>query len=233
VHLDGSLQGGSLASDRPALRQRIVLLGPPASGKGTQGELIAKRFGIVPTSSGALLREESRRGTELGRRADDYTEKGQLVPDELILKLVEGWLEQQGERFVLDGFPRTLPQGQALEELLQARGSRLDVVFLFRVSEEEIGRRVLNRVTCDECGEIFRLGQQVQTVEDRCPACGGRLSRRKDDTLEVLSARMEEYHVKTEPLVAFYRQRGILRELDGDVSPEAVFEEISQVLEHA
>lgn len=215
------------------LKRRIVLLGPPASGKGTQAELIKARYGIEPTSTGAMLRDEKRRGTQLGIEADHLTSQGQLVPDALILELVSRWLTINGDSFVFDGFPRTLSQGRELERLLEKRKLPLDFVFFFNVAPEEIRNRVLHRVTCEACGRIFSTGLQVHSAEESCPVCGGKLGRRSDDTLEALERRMVEYREKTEPLVPFYRSRGVLVELAAASSPETVFAEISSILEGA
>ncbi len=210
-----------------ALRTRVVLLGPPASGKGTQAERIRGAYGIETTSSGEMLREEARKGSALGLEADRLTAQGQLAPDAMILQLVEAWLSSARERFVFDGFPRTLPQGEALEGLLERLGKPLDAVLFFNLPESVIADRVLNRVNCSQCGGIFSTGE----VEAACPNCGGPLFRRKDDTLEALSRRLEAYHAKTEPLVDFYRERGKLFVLDAAQEPDAVFHDITNVLE--
>ena len=215
------------------MKKRIVLLGPPASGKGTQAELIKERFEIEPTSPGAMLRDEMRRGTPLGIEADSYTSHGQLVPDSLVIQLVKSWLEKHDGSFVFDGFPRTIAQAEALEVILSERNTPLDVVFFFSLEEEGIRNRVLRRVSCEKCGRIFGAGFHFDPARQACPVCEGALIRRKDDTLEALEQRMEEYRQKTEPLVEFYRQRGLLRELFADARPETVFAEISSVLEIA
>jgi len=215
------------------VKKRIVLLGPPASGKGTQAEMIKDRFQIEPTSPGAMLRDEMRRGTPLGIEADSYTSHGQLVPDSLVIELVKSWLETHDGSFVFDGFPRTIAQAEALESILAARNTPLEVAFFFEIRVERIRERVLNRVSCEECGRIFGAGFHFDSARQACPVCSGKLIRRKDDTLEALEQRMEEYRQKTEPLVKFYRQRGILHELCADARPETVFSEISTVLEAA
>ena len=214
-----------------SLKQRMVLLGPPASGKGTQAERIQARYGLAVTSTGAMLRAEAQAGSELGRAAEAHTNRGELVPDELILDLVAEWLEEHNGAFVFDGFPRTLGQGIALEQLLAERGTPLDVVFFFQTSEEVIHDRVLNRLTCHSCGHVFRMGLQVPNEDAACLHCGGKLGRRSDDNEAVLKDRLAQYHEKTEPLVSFYRERGILMELSANESPDAVFSQIVNVLE--
>ena len=215
------------------MKKRIVLLGPPASGKGTQAEMIKERYQIEPTSTGALLRDELRRGTALGIEADRFTSQGQLVPDSVVIQLVGSWLDAHNGAFVFDGFPRTIAQAEALETLLKARGTPLDLVFFFNTPAEVIQDRVLRRVGCEQCGRIFGAGLHFDHGHQVCPACGGNLIRRKDDTLEALAQRMEEYREKTEPLVDFYRTRGILHELSAFARPEEVFAQINSVLDAA
>lgn len=195
--------------------------------------MIQARYQIEPTSPGAMLREELRQGTPLGIEADRFTSRGQLVPDAVVTLLVENWLALHDGAFVFDGFPRTLGQAQSLCEILQKRGTPLEVVFFFNVPIEVIRSRVTNRRTCEDCGRIFSVGLLLDPETEVCPACGGKLYRRKDDTLEALEGRMVEYHEKTEPVIDYYRQRGLLRELVAAERPQTVFREISSVLEAA
>lgn len=212
------------------MKKRIVLLGPPASGKGTQAELIENRFDIKSTSTGAMLREELRAGTEVGKQADALTRHGHLVPDSLVIALVESWLKTHGDAFVFDGFPRTIGQAEALEKLLAERKTPLEVVLFFDVPFEHILDRVRHRVSCESCGRIYSIKLHFGRGEEHCPRCGGRLVRRKDDTEEALEQRMIEYREKTEPLVEFYRSRSLLHPLKAQEQPESVFLEISSVL---
>lgn len=179
-----------------------------------------------------MLREEKRLGTELGEEADRLTRGGLYVPDEIVIGLVEKFLETHHEAFVFDGFPRTLTQAVALDQLLEKFGTKLDVVFFFRTPFEVIKDRVLNRVTCEKCQRIYRLGMQVESLEQGCSACGGTLKRRNDDSVETLEKRMVEYHQKTEPLIDFYRAKGILVEIEAADRPETVFAKISATLEN-
>lgn len=196
--------------------------------------MIKTRYQIEPTSPGAMLREELRKGTDLGREADSFTSRGQLAPDSLVVALVENWLKFHGGRFVFDGFPRTIAQAEALAELLQKQGTPLDVVFFFNVPFETIKQRVLHRLTCGECGRIFSVGLHFGgAVGEVCPVCHGPLDRRVDDTLEALEQRMVEYREKTEPLIAYYRKRGMLKELSAAEHPDSVFAEIVSFLEAA
>ena len=213
------------------MKSRIVLLGPPASGKGTQAELIQGRYGIPVASPGAILREEKRRGSELGIKADLLTQRGCLVPDLIVVNLVKQWLGRSGGIFIFDGFPRTLGQATLIESYLTEKVMPLDMVIAFEVSLEALQERVANRLVCSQCATSFRLGFHIHSNEDRCPRCAGGLVRRSDDTVEVLSQRMIEYRLKTEPLIGFYKQRGILRMLDASGRPEKVFESIVNLLE--
>lgn len=213
------------------MKRRIVLLGPPASGKGTQAALIEDRLGIPTVSTGEALRNEKAAGTKLGEEADRYTSQGRLVPDSIAIQVVGRWLEHHGHEFVFDGFPRSISQAEGLAALLCADSQSLDVVCFLRTSEETIQRRVLNRMVCESCGRTVSVGLHVERASSPCPSCRASLVRRSDDTLETLARRMEEYRTKTEPLIDYYRGRGLLETVDSEETPEVVFEEISQILE--
>ena len=195
--------------------------------------MIKAQYNIEATSPGAMLREELRVGTELGRQADSLTSRGRLVPDPLVIALVGNWLASHSDAFVFDGFPRTLVQARALDLLMNTRGIALDVVFFFNVPYEVILDRVLHRLTCEQCGRIYSVKLHFGSGEESCPVCRGRLVRRADDTEEALVHRMNEYRGKTGLLVDFYRARGLLHELAAAERPETVFAEISTVLEAA
>ncbi|MFV1995083.1 MAG: adenylate kinase family protein [Verrucomicrobiales bacterium] len=210
--------------------KRLILLGPPASGKGTQGNLIEAALGVPTCSTGALLRDEIAADTVLGREAGKYLSKGQLLPDDLMLAAVRGWIERRRGGFILDGFPRTLVQAGALDELLAGWSLEIDAALYLDVSEEVLEERILHRVQCTECRAIFRLGDEVADIETPCPSCGGSLHRRKDDTPETLQLRLEEYRQKTAPLLGFYRDRGNLFRINGDQSSQSVFKEIERVI---
>lgn len=213
------------------MKRRIVLLGPPASGKGTQAGFIEERYGIPVASPGAMLRRERKAGTELGLKAEQLTSQGQLLPDPIIVDLVSAWLRDCDHQFVFDGFPRSIGQAVALEELLASKGTPLDVVIALEADLSTLQSRVLNRLMCQRCGEIFSIGLHVKTEADPCPKCGGPLGRRSDDSLETLSARMVEYREKTEPLLEYYTERKLLQRVDSGRLPEAVFLSVSQILE--
>lgn len=202
---------------------RIILLGPPGAGKGTQAELLARRLGLEHISTGDLLREEARRGTELGRKAEDYMDRGELVPDDLIIEMLEGRLNKN---IILDGFPRTLRQAEALAELVE-----VDRVLDLELPEEEVVRRLAARRVCEQCGRNYNLLTNPPREEGVCDACGGRLIQREDDRPEVVRRRYRLYQEEIAPLKEFYRERGLLAELDGARSIEEVFQEALQLLE--
>ena len=213
------------------MKKRIVLLGPPASGKGTQAEMIHAKYHLETPSVGAILREAAAAGTELGLAAETFTKEGRLVPDEMIVGVVKGWLDEHDDAFVFDGFPRTVGQGAALERMLVERKSPLEIALAFDIDMGEIKQRVARRMVCGQCGGIVSIGWQIERAESPCPRCGGALHRRKDDTLEALEQRMAEYHEKTEPLIPFYESRGLLRRIPAQDRPEAVFTQVAAALE--
>jgi adenylate kinase len=213
------------------VKQRIVLLGPPASGKGTQAEMIQARYQFPITSPGAILREERKLGTALGLSAEKATSQGQLVPDEVVNAVVKSWISRHGSAFVFDGYPRSLGQACSLEDTLAKRNTPLEVVLLLAADEQTIRSRVERRMMCEICGRIVSIGLQVANAADRCPTCAGKLVKRLDDSPATLELRMREYAAKTEPLITFYRQRNLLKSVDATGAPEAVFESIARILE--
>jgi adenylate kinase len=208
-----------------------VLLGPPASGKGTQSELIQRKFQIPATSTGAILRREAKLDTLVGREADRIISKGALAPDELVLGLVGQWLDQHREAFLFDGFPRTLPQAIAFEQMLQARGTPVDLAVFLEASEATIAFRMAHRLTCSQCGKVVSIGRHVQSASERCPNCGGKLEVRSDDNHAALALRLEEFQKKSLPLIDFYSERGLLAKVDANQETDRVFEQISRVIQ--
>jgi adenylate kinase len=204
----------------------MVLLGPPASGKGTQGRLMTERWGLPVTSIGEVLRREIADGTPLGQEAANFMNHGRLVPDWVALEAAGAWLARQERGFVLDGFPRTVGQGEGLEKILAQRQMPLTAVIWLEISEETIRERVSKRVVCSLCGQTFRIGWQVESVEGHCPICGSALKIRHDDDPKTLAERMTQYQKHTEPLIHFYEQRGLLRPIDADRESEEVFAQI-------
>ncbi|REJ36423.1 MAG: adenylate kinase, partial [Bacillota bacterium] len=193
---------------------RLVMLGLPGAGKGTQGELLAQRLGIPRISTGDMFRAALKSDTELGRRVKAYVERGELVPDHLTVALVEERLAQPDARsgFVLDGFPRTVPQAQALDEKLLAAGRPLHAAIYINVPQEVAIRRIASRRVCSQCGATYSQDQVAEAGV--CPACGGPLVQRPDDSEETARHRLQVYLAQTHPVVEYYRRAGILVEVE-------------------
>ncbi len=213
------------------MKRRIVLIGPPASGKGTFARLIGETFSLSTTSTGAILRAEAAKGTALGRQASALTDKGQLAPDEMILCLVAEWLEQQGDAWVFDGFPRTLTQGRMFREMLRARKTPLELVIHLDIDTSLLKERVANRRVCSICRHGVGIGFDVPSESAPCPKCGGRLEGRADDSIEVLEKRLFVYREKTEPLLPFYREEGILARVDVSCPQEEAWRVMASMIQ--
>lgn len=208
------------------MKQRLVLLGPPASGKGTLAGYLADTFGFAVASPGAMLRAEKDAGTEFGRNADSVTANGQLLDDDSVNALVDRWLSDKcPDRFVFDGFPRTTGQGRFLGATLDHRGTPLEQVIFLEADIEILRDRIVRRAGCSICGKILSLRPGQTSCE-----CGGPLTRRTDDTDEVFSRRMAEYNEKTIPLVGFYEAQGLLAKFDATVPAGEVFESVKKVI---
>jgi len=214
------------------VKSRIVLLGAPGSGKGTQAEMITRHFAIAVTSPGTILRRERDLGTPLGIKADEISKQGGLVPDEIIVQLIEDWLALHGrEGFVFDGFPRTVKQGERLNEILQKRQTALDLAIWLEVSEETVRERIAGRLQCRRCGFTTSLTSAGFADRPICPYCDGPLIRREDDDSSVLETRLAEFKTKTEPLLSFYEKDDALHRIDGNRDRETVFTDISALIE--
>jgi adenylate kinase len=196
---------------------RLVLLGPPGSGKGTQAKLLVERFGIPQVSTGDMLRTAVRAGTPLGQEAKRSMDRGALVADGVIVGLVRERLSQPDCScgYILDGFPRTVAQAEALEGLLGAAGTPLDHVVSLEVPEEELVARIAGRRTCRSCGAMYHVRFSPSRKEGVCDACGGPTYQRDDDREETVRRRLQVYATETEPLVSFYQGRGLLRRVAG------------------
>ena len=209
-----------------------MLLGAPGSGKGTQAELITRQFGIPVTSPGAILRRERDLGTPLGLSTAEITQHGGLVSDEVIVKLIEDWLRLHGSHgFVFDGFPRTLPQAQSLNDILARLRTALDLAIWLEVSEDTVQNRISSRLQCGSCGFTTSSGSAKFAERPVCPYCDGPLVRRTDDDLSVLEKRLEEFKNKTQPLADFYQNMSVLHRIDGNRDREVVFADISRLIE--
>jgi adenylate kinase len=217
----------------------VILMGAPGAGKGTQAKVIGARHGIPQISTGDILRDNVARNTELGQKADPLMKAGQLVPDELMLPMVEDRLKQPDcdRGFILDGFPRTVKQAEWLDRYLASRafaGRRLaPVVINIKVGYNQLVQRLTGRRTCPVDGKIYNIHFQPPQKEGVCDSCGALLVQRKDDREEVVSSRLQEYEAKTLPLVDYYRRQGRLRELNGELPMEQVTAETLAVIEHS
>jgi adenylate kinase len=210
---------------------KVVLLGPPGAGKGTQAARIAEYLKVPSAASGDLFRDHQKRDTELGRLARSYMQRGVLVPDEVTIRMVTEWIETEpGDGgFLLDGFPRTLGQAEALDGALSST-SGLDRVLYIRVSDEELVRRLTGRLVCRGCGATFHKVSNPPPADGACGECGGELYEREDDRPEAVGKRLEVYFSETAPLIDYYLEAGILREVDGEQSIDEVGLELMEKL---
>jgi adenylate kinase len=214
------------------VKSRIVLLGAPGSGKGTQAEMITRHFAISVTSPGTILRRERDLGTPLGLEADEIARQGGLVPDNIIVRLIADWLNLHGQDgFVFDGFPRTVGQAERLNEILSKMKSSLDLAIWLDVSEQTVRDRVAGRLQCRRCGFTTSLTSASFSERSICPYCDGPLIRRDDDEADVLQTRLAEFRSKTEPLLSFYERSEALHRIDGNRDRDAVFADISALIE--
>ncbi|MCW2987425.1 MAG: adenylate kinase [Solirubrobacterales bacterium] len=210
----------------------LVLLGPPGSGKGTQGERLQEDLRLPYYATGDILRAAVRDETELGRTAKEYMDRGDLVPDDVIVDVIGERIDSPEARdgFILDGFPRTMPQAQALDRKLEELGRGVTAVLLIDVSDDEVMRRLGGRRTCEENGHVFHVEFNPSQQDGVCDLDGSGLIVRDDDKPEVIGNRLEQYHAKTEPLVDYYDQRGVLRRIDGTAPPDQVTEDVRRTL---
>jgi adenylate kinase len=210
----------------------LVLLGPPGSGKGTQGERLQEDFHLPYYATGDILRAAVRDETELGREAKEYMDRGDLVPDEVIVGVIGERIAQHeaADGFILDGFPRTTVQAEALDSKMAELGRELTAALLIDATEDEVVRRLGGRRTCVKNGHVFHVEFDPPKNEGICDVCGARLEIRDDDKPGVIRHRLEQYHSKTEPLIARYEEAGILRRIDGSLSPDEVGDRIRAML---
>ena len=210
----------------------LVLLGPPGSGKGTQGERLNEDLRLPYYATGDILRGAVRDETELGRTAKEYMDRGDLVPDEVIVGVIAERIDSSEalDGFILDGFPRTTPQAEALDAKLTELGRALNGVLLIDVSDDEVVRRLGGRRTCEAHGHVFHVEFEPPQQEGTCDIDGSELIVRDDDKPEVIRKRLETYHEKTEPLVSYYDSRSLLRRIDGEAAPGEVAEQIRRTL---
>ena len=211
---------------------RIIMLGAPGAGKGTQAKKIAAKYGIPHISTGDIFRANIKNGTELGNKAKTYMDQGLLVPDELVVDLVVDRVNQDDctNGYVLDGFPRTIPQAEALTEALEKMGQKVDFAIDVNVPDENIVKRMGGRRACVTCGATYHMVYAPTKKEGICDTCGGELILRDDDKPETVQKRLNVYHDQTQPLIDYYTNQGILRTVDGTVDIDDVFRAITDFL---
>jgi adenylate kinase len=228
---------GSARNARPSakLDRAVIFLGPPGAGKGTQAKELARRYGVPHLSTGDMLRENIAKGTPLGAKAKPLMERGELVPDSLVLKMVAARIEQPdcSHGFVFDGFPRTVAQAQYLGEMLKQHGYRQPLVIHFAIDPGLLMRRITGRRMCKVGGEIYNIFDRQPKVAGKCDNDGGELEQRQDDREEVVAPRLQAYQKQTAPLVAYYRRLGRLREVDAAKSVDEVARRVLEVVDSA
>ncbi len=214
------------------LISRAVFLGAPGAGKGTQAKELCVGYEILHISTGDMLREEVSRGSQLGLRARQYMDAGKLVPDDVMIGMVAARIDRPDatKAWILDGFPRTLPQAESLDRTLDAAGQGLSHVYFFQVPEEVLVQRLTSRWTCSGCGAIWNSMFKPPRQAGTCDLCGGQLSQRSDDRPEAVSERLSEYGSQTEPLLGYYRDRGVLVEVDASRHLKEVQQSLIEVL---
>lgn len=211
---------------------KIIMLGAPGAGKGTQAKMIAEKFGIPHISTGDIFRANIKNGTELGAKAKEYMDQGLLVPDELTCDLVVDRIQQEDckKGYILDGFPRTIPQAEALDAALTKLGESIDFAINVEVPDENIVRRMGGRRACVSCGATYHVVYNAPAKENVCDACGAELILRDDDKPETVQKRLSVYHEQTQPLIDYYTKKGVIAEVDGTIDMQDVFAAICKIL---
>ncbi len=211
---------------------KIIMLGAPGAGKGTQAKMISEKYGLPHVSTGDIFRANIKNGTALGMEAKQYMDKGLLVPDELTVKILLDRVAQDDCKngYVLDGFPRTIPQAEVLEDALSKLGDKVDYAINVDVPDENIINRMSGRRACVTCGATYHIEYAAPQKEGICDKCGSELILRDDDKPETVKARLSVYHEQTQPLIDFYKSRNVLKEVDGTVPMQEVFDSIVAIL---
>ena len=210
----------------------IILLGPPGAGKGTQAKMLIDKYRMPQISTGDILRAAVKEGTPLGKEAKSFMDKGQLVPDSVVIGIVEERIHQPDcqRGYMLDGFPRTVPQAEALDEMLKKRKSKIDHVVSIEVATDELVKRLTGRRTCRECGEGFHIHSKPPKKAGKCDKCGAELYQRDDDNEKTVTARLQVYENQTFPLIEYYKKQGKVKPVDGLGEMKTIFERITKVL---
>lgn len=211
---------------------RMVFLGPPGAGKGTQAVMLSERLGILHLSTGDILRENVKQGTGIGKKARSFMEKGELVPDDMVIEMMLETIKKgnKDKGFVLDGFPRTVYQAKKLDAALQKLNLPIEMVVYFKTSTDIVIFRLTGRRLCRDCGANYHIINMPPKKEGLCDKCGGGLYRRKDDSEETIKKRLEVYNNQTEGLIGYYREKGVLKEISGDLDAGMVYEELFGIL---
>ncbi|MGE5473540.1 MAG: adenylate kinase [Ignavibacteriales bacterium] len=211
---------------------RLIILGIPGAGKGTQADRISQRLGIPHISTGDIFRQNISQGTELGKIAKEYMDAGKLVPDEITIGIVANRIEQSDCKngFIFDGFPRTIPQAESLGEKLADMGLKIDTVLDIELADEKVLERMTGRRVCSKCKATYHIKYNPSKMDSICDLCGGSLIQRDDDKEETVAKRIEVYHMQTEPLIRFYKEKNLLKEVEGEGDVESITKKIFEVL---
>ena len=214
------------------MKTNIILMGPPGAGKGTQAKLIIQAFNLPHISTGDMFREAMKNETPLGLKAKSYIDQGHLVPDDVTIGIVEERLTQDDCKggFLLDGFPRTIPQAEALDKMMEKMHRKIDLVIDVETPKEELIRRISGRRVCKSCGAPYHVDTMKPKVDGVCDICGGTLIQRKDDNVEALEVRLNHYEHETKPLLDYYKEAGNLVTLDGSKGKDLLFVEVSELI---
>lgn len=211
----------------------LILLGAPGAGKGTQAKSIVDKYGIPQISTGDMLREAVKKGTDLGKKAKEYMDKGELLPDEVVIGIVKERLKQDDAQkgFILDGFPRTIKQAEELDKILSELNLQLDAVINVAVPEDEVVRRIVNRRSCRDCGAVYHLIYKPPKEEGKCDYCGGELYQRDDDKEATVRDRYNVYRQQTEPLIEYYSKQGLVKNVDGTKNIDEVTQDVMKIVD--